>query len=642
MSSSTYSYSAVLTDLESDATAIGGGGLSSAQAKSLKTLLQNVASSDGTTSYVYSILDHVVASGGTVGTSQTAFNGLINQWFLGTDDPNPLVGSLMVSNTGASLFPADMAAAYQDVNQGYYNGDCWLVASLIETAAVNPSELTSMISENANGTYGVRFCSATGYEYLTVNADLMSNQEGAYSSDGSIWAGLLEKAFVEAQANGLSFPMSDLTTFSGNYPNDYNDVSNGGWDEMMKAITGRATNYYQLNSETALAANGTVFTEILYDIQNGIDVLFDSNSDTSYGLVSDHMFAVIGVDQTTGDYIFFNPWGYANVTSPQFEVTPQELYALYTGGAGDEFLAASGAYYFNETTVCHLAGTRILTPAGERAIESLRRGDEVVTRFGGTQRIKWIGEQHYDGRFIAKNRDKLPVKIARGALGNDLPRRDLYLSPGHSVLLDEVLVLARELVNGVTVTQGAVAGVVSYYNIELAAHDCVLAEGSWSETYADCGELRGCFHNAASYWALYPREAAPVEPVLCAPRPRWGAVFTAAVARVLSPAEARSKAGATRGYVEQVGDEVTGWAFDPENPELPVRLHVYAGGELVGMCFAHEERVDVREAGFGAGRSGFRCVLPAGVDPAGVVVRRAASREILPRAEAALELAIAI
>ena len=618
---------------------IGASGLTAATAVGLDELLQNVGASDGTSSYVYSILDEMITHGGT-GTSQAAFNTLVDQWFLGTDDPAPLAGSEMVNNAGASLFPTDMATAYEHIDQGYTNGDCWLVAALVETAAVNPAGLESMVWENANGTYGVRFCSPTGYAYLTVDSELMNHDNGAYSTDGSIWAGVLEKAFVEAQADGLSFPMSDGLSYTASYADNYDVVANGGWDEMLKAITGRRTDYYQLYNQAALERGGSVYETILSDTQNGIDVLFDSNTDTNYGLIADHMLAVTGIDQATGNYILFNPWGYAETADAQFEVTPAELYALYTEGSGDEFLAADGSSYFtteSTSALCHLAGTNILTPTGERRIETLRVGDEVVTRFGGTQRIKWIGEQHYDARFITKNPEKIPVKITQGALGNNLPQRDLYLSPGHSLLLGEVLLLAKDLVNGVTITQGKSQGVVSYYNIELASHDCVLAEGSWSETYADCADLRRSFHNAASYWARFPYVPAPADPVLCAPRPRRGDMFTAALAPVAIQAEMLTRPGPAIGYVEQTGDEITGWAFDPNNPELPLRLHVYAGPALLGTCFAHEDRPDLRAAGFGAGRNGFRYRLPAHLDPAAITVRRAITGTILPGLESVAE-----
>lgn len=614
--------------MEDDAAAIGSSGLTPSQASGLENLLRNVAASDGTSSYVYSILDELVVHGGWSGISQTQFNTLIGQWFLGTDDPAPLAGSSMVSEAGSALFPANAATAYQALDQGYSNGDCWLVAALDETDAVDPAALTSMIWENANGSYGVRFCSPSGYVYVTVNADLMNGFESAYSTNGTIWGGLLEKAFVEAEADGITFSMEGEPS----YGNDYQTVSNGGWDEMMEAITGRRTDYYQLSSETALTAGGSIYEKLLTDIAGGIGVMFDSNTDTSYGLESDHMFAVTGIDQSTGGYIMFNPWGYQETPNAQFEVTPAELYALYASNTGDEFLAADGRNYFTETALCMLAGTAIFTPAGERMIESLAIGDEVCTRFGGVQRIKWIGEQHYGRRFIAGNKDKIPVKIAAGALGNNMPVRDLYVSPGHSVFLDGILLVAKDLVNGVSITQGWVPEVVSYYNIELEAHDCVLAEGAWCETYADCAGMRAAFHNARDFFSRYPGQTAPAEPGLCAPRPRTGAVFSAVLARILRLAEARIEPGPVLGFVEQMDDEMTGWAFDPDHPELPVHLLVFAGGMLIGQCVAHEERVDVRDAGYGAGRSGFRYRLPARIYPSSVVFRRAATGAVLPLA----------
>jgi hypothetical protein len=639
LSSASYSFATVLSDLQTLEGQIGSTGLSSTQASSLQNLLQEVGSADGTGSYVYSILDEVAANDGSVGDTKAQLTGGVSQWFGGTNDPTPLPGAAMVSQAGSLLFPPDIATAYMTADQGYNNGDCWLVAAAMETDAVNPSALSSMMWENSNGTYGVRFCSPTGYVYVTVNSDLMyvaagGFYESAYTTDGSIWIGVLEKAFVEAEAAGLTFPMTEGQTVA----NDYNMVANGGWDEMMLAMTGRATTQYQLDSLSALSTGGAVYNQILYDTQHGLDVMFASNTNTSYGLMSAHMFAVLGVDQSTGDYILFNPWGYQEVggtyTAAQvkFEVTPAQLYNLYTTGTGDEFLAADGAYYFSQA-VCHLAGTRIETPTGERPIESLRAGDEVVTRFGGVQRIKWIGEQHYDGRFIARNREKLPIRLRAGALGGGLPRRDLWLSPGHSLLLGGILVLARDMVNGVTITQEAPGGIVSYYNIELETHDCVRAEGSWSETYADCGGLRQCFHNAASFRARFGDVPAPEAPLLCAPRPREGEVLATVLTQLVGLAEARITPGPMLGCVERIGEVVSGWAFDPDHPELPVRLNLYEGARLMGSGLAMSDRQDMCLAGFGGGRVGFRFVIPAPAYPASLHVRRAATGAVLPVAE---------
>jgi hypothetical protein len=63
----------------------------------------------------------------------------------------------------------------------------------------------------------------------------------------------------------------------------------------------------------------------------------------------------------------------------------------------------------------------------------------------------------------------------------------------------------------VTITQDETPGTIHYFQIELEAHDCVIAEGSWSETYADCVGQRSHFHNAAEFEERYPDYRPPEE-----------------------------------------------------------------------------------------------------------------------------------
>ncbi len=187
------------------------------------------------------------------------------------------------------------------------------------------------------------------------------------------------------------------------------------------------------------------------------------------------------------------------------------------------------------TPLCFLRGTRILTPTGEVRVEELQVGDSVVTRFGGIQPVRWVGRHSHPAGDPALT----PVCIHAGALGERLPARDLYVSPGHSVLVDGTLLIARLLVNGVTVTQDWCPQRIDYVHIELAAHDCVIAEGAWAETYADAQVSRAAFDNAAEYEALYPEAGpAPDEFTLCAPRPERGAKLEAALRPILARAEA--------------------------------------------------------------------------------------------------------
>src|SRR5690606_20794955 len=131
-------------------------------------------------------------------------------------------------------------------------------------------------------------------------------------------------------------------------------------------------------------------------------------------------------------------------------------------------------------------------------VEDLAIGDRVVTASGEARPVRWIGRQRFrraGGRaWVAR---VLPVRIARGALGSAVPARDLYLSQAHSVLLDGKLVPAGRLVNGRTVVleRAADLPVLDYFNLELDAHDVILAEGAPVETFLSRDGNREMFDN---------------------------------------------------------------------------------------------------------------------------------------------------
>ncbi len=140
---------------------------------------------------------------------------------------------------------------------------------------------------------------------------------------------------------------------------------------------------------------------------------------------------------------------------------------------------------------CFRAGTRILTTAGEVPVEHLRVGDRVVTLCGRRLApIVWLGHRHIDCSRHPHPDDIWPVRIQAGAIADGVPHRDLWLSPEHAVLLrtaaGTVLVPVRHLLNGATIAQVPVPD-VTYWHIELAAHDSVVAAGLAAETYLDTG-----------------------------------------------------------------------------------------------------------------------------------------------------------
>jgi len=174
--------------------------------------------------------------------------------------------------------------------------------------------------------------------------------------------------------------------------------------------------------------------------------------------------------------------------------------------AADDVLAAA----------CYCAGTLIATENGDILVESLQIGDKLLTGSGALRPIKWIGRRSYGGRFIAGSKDILPICIKAGALDDNVPRRDLWISPHHAMLIDGLLIEARDLVNGISIVQAERVDKVSYFHIELETHDVIVAEGALSETFMD-DDSRGMFQNAHEFHVLYP-DASALPTQYCAPR----------------------------------------------------------------------------------------------------------------------------
>jgi len=187
---------------------------------------------------------------------------------------------------------------------------------------------------------------------------------------------------------------------------------------------------------------------------------------------------------------------------------------------------SNGGFVLDDLAVCYLHGTRIMTSRGDVRVEDLREGDLVVCRFGGLRPVRWIARQTLSG---LRARGQEAIRFASGSIGENTPREPLLVSPGHSMLIGETLVLASDLVNGITITREKARTKWEYYQIDLGVHDLVLAEGTWSESFADCRDFRDRFDNVEEYRALFPDEVAPETPRLCAPRPAGGAAFHTAL-----------------------------------------------------------------------------------------------------------------
>lgn len=162
-----------------------------------------------------------------------------------------------------------------------------------------------------------------------------------------------------------------------------------------------------------------------------------------------------------------------------------------------------GAFELQE---CFLAGTLILTEAGEKPVEELVIGDRLQTLSSQIEPIKWIGQQTYH-RATAHPLRSNPIHIKPGALGDNLPQRDLFISPDHALLVDSLLINAGALANGTSIVQiQPEEDSFTYYHIELKHHALLIAEGTAAESYLPQKHDRTTFDNAEEYTALYPEQ----------------------------------------------------------------------------------------------------------------------------------------
>ena len=165
------------------------------------------------------------------------------------------------------------------------------------------------------------------------------------------------------------------------------------------------------------------------------------------------------------------------------------------GKADDLAVANSIGTSVSVLIECFLTGTSILTDKGEIAVENLVIGDRVVTAEGKLEPVKWIGYQTVKPNQVKQPLRGYPILIKAGALGNNLPQRDLYVSPDHAMFFEGMLINAGALVNGTSIVKTEPQEAFTYYHVELENHALLLAEGALAESYLPQNEDRLAYEN---------------------------------------------------------------------------------------------------------------------------------------------------
>lgn len=167
---------------------------------------------------------------------------------------------------------------------------------------------------------------------------------------------------------------------------------------------------------------------------------------------------------------------------------------------------------------CFLKGTKIRTADGERKVEDLAVGNILPTLFGGMRPIQWVGRYSYRKSDSAKPwaNDARPVRIASSALAPNVPSADLFVSSGHALFIDDVLVLAGDLINATTITRYAADEFdeLEYYHIKLDGHDVIYAEGAACETLLTVSKTASNFAEYESAVAMLETDESHCAPLL--------------------------------------------------------------------------------------------------------------------------------
>lgn len=261
---------------------------------------------------------------------------------------------------------------------------------------------------------------------------------------------------------------------------DFNLLEAGAKLEMTPEFLSSATNY---RIQIYMSHYENTPTTLIYDT-TGLNIEDFQYPHVAGGLTAYDQIQVVGAtsgEYVDGDLIFRDS-------------NNMEVGHFNTDGLDPTLVFFEGG---TMTYACFLKGTNISTLEGEVHVEDLKAGDSVLTASGSTAKVKWLGYRTlYKNRIPEKDAKRaFPVLFKRGCIADNMPHRDLIMSPGHHISFDGNLISAMNLVNGKTIVQQFDMQSFSYFHIELEQFDILLAEGVPAESYVDTGN-RNMFQNA--------------------------------------------------------------------------------------------------------------------------------------------------
>jgi serralysin len=369
-----------------------------------------------------------------------------------------------------------------------YDSDQYTIMSYL-----NPGETTNKyFSSNPN----------PGVNYL--------QPDGQTTSQATTWMPLDILAAQRLYGAPTTTPLSGGQTFG------YHDNVGGGIGQYFdfSAITYPVATLFDTGTGNTLDLSGDHSAETIdlrpgdyssfATLKDNLAIAYNTKIDTFIGGTAGTEVTVNGDNDTITDQGTGNQVDFSGVRADYVIATVSGVTTVTHGTVVDTLTGVQTVKFsdVSETLPCFLVGTRITTSRGAIAVEHLNVGDLALTQSGELRPIRWLGSRQLNCSSYREPSVIWPIRISSGAFGENLPVSDLWVSPGHSLLVDGVLIQASNLVNGATIVQ-VPRERVEYWHVELDSHDILMSEGLATESYLDTGNRTG-FVNGGDFLEAHP------------------------------------------------------------------------------------------------------------------------------------------
>jgi len=396
------------------------------------------------------------SDGAVPGTGTAALINAIDAWV----EPLANIAGNVTLQGGAALignqsgFALSGMLAALDSNALYGNGA--IVNQGVITAAGAASNLRVVVQAGSDiaGQYGLTIASFENAGGIDIGDQATLNIDGTeFSNTGTV---IIDDAMLSVTGGWVDGGQGALT------PGGVIELSNGAIASFDEGVTDQTFEF---------TGPGTIGFADATDVQNVAIENFGYRDEILTN-------SVTAANSLLAGGLFF--------TSP---LPAGETLAVRATGPGAEIVLAD-----DTSLPCFAAGTNILTPSDYVPVEHLNPGDHVITESGAALPIRWIGWRNIEFSRHPRPDAVRPIRIETGAIASGVPSRPVILSPDHALFLERQLVPVKLLINGATITRDETCRLITYFHIELARHDIILAENLAVETYLDTGN-RNAFAN---------------------------------------------------------------------------------------------------------------------------------------------------